>query len=87
MRRRTEDILETLRKNGGYSYISDLRLCSQARRDLCRVLEAIPQERFSNAQWREAYTYLTGETYRGSSQRLRQMLIQKLRGNTDDLSS
>lgn len=83
----TEDILEVLQKEVGCPYISDLRLCLQARWRLCGILKVLPQERFSSDQWIEAYTYLTGEVYQGSSECIRQLLIQKLQENMDGKDS
>lgn len=87
MGQHTDDILEVLRKDVGCPYISDLRLCTEARWRLSRILTVLPPERFSGAQWREAYTYLTGEVYQGNSKCLRQLLTRKLRVNMDKKDS
>ena len=82
MKQSAGDLLETLQQEVGCLYVSDLRLCPEARRKLCCILTVVPLKQFPIDQWREAYRYLTGEEYRGSSESLPQRLIQKLQGPT-----
>lgn len=73
-------LLDYLAWRAGCDYLSDLRFLTSAQRlRLLHVLESVPAEAASLAQWRDALDYLTGQDADGAAQS-RAKLIEHLSG-------
>lgn len=74
-------LLDYLAWRAGCDYLSDLRFLTSAQKlRLVHVLESVPAEAASLAQWRDALDYLAGQDAGGSIQ-CRAKLIEHLSGS------
>ena len=72
------DLLNDIFINSGLGFLSDLRVETDKKRILVAIC-SLEEREYTDRQWRDAYSYLTGEVLDETASDPREELVKKLK--------